>query len=68
MQRWYDNTTTYLREMEGINENIQRKYLDILFSVLHTLSGMENVIQLFDFFSPYINYLLALQLNVNQGE
>lgn len=42
--------------------------LHILFSVLHTLSGMENVIQLFDFFSLYVNYLLALQLNVYEGK
>lgn len=42
--------------------------LHILFSVLHSLSGMENVIQLFDFFSLYVNYLLALQLNVYEGK
>lgn len=53
--------------IQGSHENTS-EHLDILFSVLHTLSGMENVIQLFDFSPPYVNYLLAVQLNVNQRE
>lgn len=48
--------------IQGSHENTS-EHLDMLFSVLHTLSGMENDIQLLDSLPPspppHFNYLLA---------